>query len=565
MKKSYLMLGLVAAALSSCSNDDPVSVNPNENQLPGTENLEPIRLSMSTTSADVEVGTRGTGTVGGTNTNEKSWQYEDIYLLMTSNDVRCLEDGDIDATAGTGWGFTSAMGVGPFLKHQFDGSFWARPASLSTNNNNVNPNVWELNYKIDQNEWWYGAGIDKFYPMKGTSQFSAFYIDDALNSDVPENIADLNGVEGRTNSHNFAKITKNGNAMTVNFKIDGSQDLMAGYAKLPSENGTHAAPNLADQDGGFSAQSARAGIVPQITMNHLLTRFTFEVKKGDDNFDKVTLDGLSIKSKSTGSLTVAAADKAQIGTIAWNETELGQYVDFYLKEKAGAAYEVANAGNDDQCVDKDGNPITISSTTASLTNEIVYYTAADGLHYLAGGVPTAVPGDATYSSALVCTNYSLENGKAALVNFASLPLNTLALLNGDKAGVGEALFVSPGETVYTLNVSMTYLVREEAVFTPGSLEADALATAKAAWEANPEDETLKKAYWNAGGALTEQINQKLDLTLTDASAFQAGTSYNVLVTIYGLKDIVADVELVQWNEHNEDIEVGQDDEVVTTP
>lgn len=552
------MLGLVAAALSSCSNDDPVSVNPNENQLPGTENLVPIRLSLSATSADVQVGTRGTGTVGNTVDATNIWQYEDLYLLMTSSDVRCLEPTD----TAQGWGFTSAMGEGPFLKHQFDGSFWSRPAFVSENVDPTQDNIWTLDYKVDQNEWWYDAPIDKFYPMKGTSQFSAFYIDDALNSDVQADIDSLENKEGRTDSHNFAKITKNDNdtTMTVNFKIDGSQDLMAGYAKI-GQYGYQA------QDGGFSAQSARNNEIPQITMNHLLTRFTFEVVKGDANFDKVTLDSLSIKSKSTGSLTVAAVDTAKIGTIAWNETGLDQYVDFYLKEKAGAAYKV---DADNKCVDKDGNPITFSSTTAILTDEIVYYTAADGLHYLASAVPTAVPGDATYSSALVCTNYSLENGKAALVNFASLPLNTLALSNGQKAGVGEALFVSPGETSYEMNVVMTYLVREQDPDADAAVLADkaaAMNSAKEALDADPTDETKKTAYqtakeeyWAAGGALTEQITQPLTLKLSDGSAFKAGYSYNIKITIYGLKEVVADVELVKW-ENGGNIEVGQDDEL----
>ena len=85
MKKSYLALGLVAAvAMSSCSNDENIPVNPNQPE--GAEKLVPISLSMTNSIADVQVGTRGTGTVGSMDPASNLWQYEDIYVLMTSSD-----------------------------------------------------------------------------------------------------------------------------------------------------------------------------------------------------------------------------------------------------------------------------------------------------------------------------------------------------------------------------------------------------------------------------------------------------------------------------------------------
>ena len=108
MKKSYLALGLVAAvAMSSCSNDEPM---PNGN---GNQNLaqgyEPVKLSMTTSTADVEVSgarTRGTGTVGDVEGGATQWQYEDIYVLMTS-----VQDKKKDGNAK--WGFTVLSGHVP--------------------------------------------------------------------------------------------------------------------------------------------------------------------------------------------------------------------------------------------------------------------------------------------------------------------------------------------------------------------------------------------------------------------------------------------------------------------
>lgn len=606
MKKSYLALGLVAAvAMSSCSNDEPV-VNPN--QPAGIENLVPVRLSMTTTAADVEVSgarTRGTGTVGGIQDAENVWNYENIYILMTS--AQDLTDNGIDDPV---WGITDVNGVGPYLKKQFDGSFWARPSFVSTNNGNDGSNkaIWTIDYKVDHNEWWYGAPIDKFYPLKGASQFFAYHIDDAMVDDASASVEAPDNaytVEGK--AHKYPKVTiAEGGKMTVNFMIDGSQDLMAGYAAIPSTG-------YAAQDKGFSAQSARNNEVPQITMEHLLSRFTFEVVKGDDNFEKVTLDTIKLNSKASGTLTVADTTYAAVGEIAWVETEPSE--KFNLKQKAVAAYEVEAITN--QCTN-DANLITFNSASATLTNEPVYWTEADGLHYLADGVKTtvaaddgnliglpveenpgeykvdpltnqcksttdnlitiygkevywtagdglhyfaddvvtAVPADAVYSAALVCTNYNLEDGKAALEPFKSLPLNTLNLSIGEFASVGEALFVSP-ESNYTLDVVMTYLVREQLP------TADLAAIAQA--DSDLENGTIteeqhKAAVEAAGGALTEEITQHLPLTL--AGGFQKGHSYNVKITIYGLKEVVVDVELKNWVDGG-DIEVGQDDELVT--
>ena len=611
MKKSYLALGLVAAvAMSSCSNDEPMPQNPN--QPAGTENLEPVRLSMTTSAADVEVSgarTRGTGTVGGIKDADNLWNYEELYILMTSS--QDLSDDKVDNPV---WGFTDVNGVGPYLKQQFDGSFWARPSFVSTNNGNDGSNkaIWTVDYKIDHNEWWYGAPIDKFYPLKGASDFFAYHIDDATTANTNE--APANAFAEKAHKTPVITVDTENKKMTVDFKIDGSQDLMAGYAVIPEKG-------YAAQDKGFSAQSARNGEVPQITMSHLLSRFTFEVVKGDHNFNKVTLDAIKMNSKANGTLTVADAAYTTVGDIAWVETEATE--KFSLMQKAGKAYEVDAITN--QC--KNGEDlITFDSESASLVDEAVYYTAEDGLYYIAEnvkvGLPddvevtalgvvleereimpgvtlptpdvnvenqclnsegdvvmyegkplyfefglganyytiattlnTAVPADAVYSAKLVCTNYSLENGKAKLEPFASLPLNTLRLFMGQSAPVGEALFVSP-ESEYTLEVVMTYLVREQLE----NANVQAIETAKAQFEAGTlSAEEYKKAVEEAGGALTEQITQKLPLKLKEGD-FLKGHSYNVKVTIYGLKEVVVDVELENWEDGGE-LEVGQDDEL----
>lgn len=473
MKKSYLALGLVAAvAMSSCSNDEPV-VNPN--QPAGSEQFVPVRLSMTTSTADVEVSgarTRGTGTVGSMDASSNHWKYEDIYVLMTST-----QDKDKDGNAE--WGFTSALGNGPFLFEQFDGSFWARPA--------VNDQaISMLDYTRDRNEWWWGGSIDRFYPLSGGSHFFAYHIDDALYEGATSVISEELVAVGREKDHEYPTptltTTESGlEAYSVKFHLDGSQDLMAGYAAIPGDNNT-------DKDLGFSARSARADVIPQITMKHLLSRLTFQVVKGGDNFDRVTLNSIKILSKDKGEMIVALNPEldptdlskkepwAEVGAITWEEVDPTD--SFALKQ-------VPNK----YLVDKNGKTNGIYNTNS--TNYDVYYNIYDGLYANVDDVKTLIAEDAAELTTMPTLNTSaqpsVETGKAKLVDFVPVALKTFGLEKDNPANnsksVGEAMFVAPGEESYKLTLGMTYLVREGLDQDEATLEAAVAAAETAVAEA----------------------------------------------------------------------------------
>lgn len=463
MKKSYLALGLVAAvAMSSCSNDEPV-VNPN--QPAGSEQFVPVRLSMTTSTADVEVSgarTRGTGTVGSMEASSNHWKYEDIYVLMTSTQDR-IKDAQDEKT----WGFTSALGNGPFLLEQFDGSFWARPA--------VNDNaISVLDYGLDRNEWWHGGRIDRFYPLSGGSHFFAYHIDDAFYDGATSEISPELEAVGREKDHKYPTPTlttteSDLEAYSVKFDLDGSQDLMAGYAAIPGAHYT-------DKDLGFSARSARDGVIPQITMKHLLSRLTFQVVKGGDNFDRVTLNSIKILSKDKGEMIVALnpvldpADLSdeepweEVGAITWEEVDpadsfaLKQVPNKYLVDENGKTNGIYNHGS---------------------TDYDVYYNIYDGLYANVDGIKTLIAEGVaeliTPPTLNTSAQPSLETGKAKLVDFAPVALKDFGLVKGDplnnSKSVGEAMFVAPGEESYKLTLGMTYLVREGLGMDEAALEA----------------------------------------------------------------------------------------------
>ena len=230
MKKVFYASVLGAVVLSSCSNDSVPCVDE-----PNVQGLEPVALGLNMSYANVET-TRGTGTVGGTTDADNIWNYENLYVLMTTSDPAALQDKNAE------WGFTSVGGQ--VLREQFDNTFYSRPKQTERDGSPV----WVIDYTCDPNE----GGNVKYYPASGESDFFAYYVDDAANNDAQGN----------------PEYVMENNTISIPYTLDGSQDLMLGKAEAPSGY------------KGFSAKTARANIVPNIRMKHLLSRFTFTLKNG---------------------------------------------------------------------------------------------------------------------------------------------------------------------------------------------------------------------------------------------------------------------------------------------
>lgn len=551
MKKSYLALGLVAAvAMSSCSNDEPM-VNPNQ-QNPAKD-LVPVELGLTSASADVNVGTRGTGTVGGMDVASNKWQFEDIYVLMTSSSQKCLEktvdqDGnEIDQT----WGFTSAMGDGPFLKEQFNGEFWARP----TDDASAISGKSMLNYFIDKNEWWNGAPISKYYPMYGESEFFAYYVDDAcdlreasehnddhecVTSDMLyERDQDDNYQEA---AHAYPIIRKENNQMSIQYMIDGTQDLMFGH----DDNG----------GDGYSAKTARAGVVPSITMQHLLTRLTFNVIKGAESTNMVRLNGIRVKSKNQGKMFVAYAPESKPENIlVWND-EAEDAAFSLMQYKTTVKVEGTN------CVDANGYEITVSANfpTVEVNEEtgeqtsidryydcpLLYMETSNGMDFrfthegkfYALSSPNLAEGTVAEAMEKVVRETppaaSLANGKSTLVTFEPIALSTIANV-GENLNVGEAMFIKPGVTELAMELDLTMTVRNE----------------------NEVFDGVEDPYTST--QLEEHLVLPLTIKTPGNMTFEAGKSYQINVTVYGLEKVKIFVVPEAWQDGG-DINIGGDND-----
>lgn len=348
MKKMFFFALAAAGMLTACSNEDTLGGN-------GEQNVSEQQIRLGVASSKVQ--TRGTGTVGGMTDAENVWAGQTLWVYM-------LQKGSMDLA------YYKAPAVGgvatPDVEVFNNKKFTAPDAANNTKSG--------LATTAD--------GTIAYYPVSGNYDFWGYRVDDAAGATPVVKTVDDTGAEVEANV-----ATKR----VVDIEIDGSQDIMAGKA-VPSTDEVTALGGYADNF--YSAYAARKGVQPNITFNHLLTRFTFEVRAGSKataglpaggNTDAVKVTGVSVNSKTTGTLTVA-----------------------YTGETKAAADLLTFTG--------DASPLTLKqrSTTAADNNE-----------------------------ALV----ALEP--------VTLTWTDDAATIGDVLKVGEALLVAPGETEYPLTIALS--------------------------------------------------------------------------------------------------------------
>ena len=269
MKKMFFFALAAAGMLTACSNDDTLGGN-------GDQNVSEQQIRLGVASSKVQ--TRGTGTVGGMTEDENKWAGQTLWVYMLQKGSMELGYYKTPAEAAG-----AAVGTAVFDNKQFN--------APNTGENTVSG----LATTAD--------GTIAYYPVSGNYDFWGYRVDDAAVGGTPVvKTVDDAGTEVEANA-----ATKR----VVDIEIDGSQDIMAGKA-APSADEVTKLGGYADNF--YSAYAARKGVQPNITFEHLLTRFTFEVRAGSKataglpaggNTDAVKVTGVSVGSKTTGTLTVA--------------------------------------------------------------------------------------------------------------------------------------------------------------------------------------------------------------------------------------------------------------------
>ena len=258
-------MGAVASLglLASCSSDDDLSTGGN-----GKDGLQQIKIGMG---VQANVATRGTGTVGAVGAENNTWAKQTVNVYM-------LNKGTLDL---------AKFGEDPI----YENTVLTTPAD----------NASGIASELDEN----GVAQYKYYPTTNTAfDFWGYRLDDANKA---TGIEDQEGTDSKVavTSGQFVPYTS-GDSLLIGFKIDGTQDIMAGKAVPTEEEIT----KCGGENNIYSAFAARREVQPNIKFEHLLSRLNFQVLDGKktettDPDKAVKVTGITVKSKATGKLVIA--------------------------------------------------------------------------------------------------------------------------------------------------------------------------------------------------------------------------------------------------------------------
>lgn len=291
-------------------------------------------------------------------------------------------------------------------------------------------------------------GTIAYYPVSGNYDFWGYRVDDAV-AGTPT-VKTVNDAGDEVAADQATK-------RVVDITIDGSQDIMAGKA-TPSTDEVTALGGYAENF--YSAYAARKGVQPNITFNHLLTRFTFEVRAGSKataglpaggNTDAVKVTGVSVNSKTAGTLTVAYTGETK--TSADLLTFTGDASALKLMQRSATAVD-----NNDPLVALEPVSLTWTDDAATLGDVLKI-----------GEALLVAPGETEYPLTIALSQDVLQTVGAAKV---TMPLEQRAVIKMD--GVKK---FEPGKS-YKVTITVYGLedIRVTATLVPwgdgGSIDID---------------------------------------------------------------------------------------------
>lgn len=450
MKKSLFIALAAAGMLTACSSHDDLTEGNGEKVDASVSLQDQIKLGVSTGA--IKAMTRGTGTIGSTEVAANKWAGQDLWIYMMQK--------------GT---------VKPATFSYTDNDNQPTQEFAIFENKKVTAPIGETSGLVSDNDV-------RYFPLAGQYDFWGYRIDDAasMTSGAPTTkYVTANGTEDKENA---VKVI-------VPFEIDGSQDVMVGKADIQDKEKELVGDNY------YSSYAARRGVQPNITFQHLLTRFTFTVVAGNestagykkvtnattdlvlsDNQEAAKVEGIAIASQTKGNLVVAyntpKEGESAPELIEW-ETENNPLVKLNLKQRK----VVAEAGKElDNSQLEDLKAISLTGTVKE----------------------SNVIGD--------------DESSTTVKSFEGTPIN-----------IGEALLVKAGQSEYPL-----YLTISQEINTT-------------------KDGGLKKMLQTLKTTIKAS-----DIKVVDSEAqpttFEAGKSYNIVIKIYGYERIEITATLIPWKD-----------------
>ena len=377
MKKIFLFATIAAAGLfASCSSTDDTIGDAQNGGIESIDDSAPQAVKIGIGNVGSMV-TRGTGTVGGvtavTGTNSiggidavaNKWAGQSINVFMFKKE---LPDGQPDVAANYVTSFTPAKDGND--NDLYNNTEMITPGSAE----NLIPNM-GVSANVEEGEAMIKEGTIQYYPLSGYYDFFGYHLDDAL----------------PTSADPDDYVVTNGDKMTVPFEIDGSQDLMSTKAVLTSFGDDPATPGVDESHDGqdyimsqapaarqmdyYSAYSARRGVQPYLTFNHLLTRFAFFVKAGKESAAGLVAAQNGVQTPVTpAEYATMGAAQSECAESSW--TLSGTGIDVATVEALSAelqAYFILNdqgtpdTGDDKYDFDGTKNPITNATVNTALS------------------------------------------------------------------------------------------------------------------------------------------------------------------------------------------------------
>lgn len=423
-------MGAVASLglLASCSSDDDLSTGGN-----GKDGLQQIKIGMG---VQANVATRGTGTVGAVGEKENTWANQTVNVYM-------LNKGTLDL---------AKFGDDPI----YDNTVLTTPAD------NASGIATEL---VE------GKAQYKYYPTTKTAfDFWGYRLDDANKA---TGIEDHEGTDSKVavTSGEFVPYTS-GDSLLIGFKIDGTQDIMAGKAVPTEEEIT----KCGGEDNIYSAFAARREVQPNIKFEHLLSRLNFQVLAGAESTTNtktgVNVTGITVKSKATGKLVIAYQGEA---------TTFANVSDQLIVDKDADAEKDAALLKELKVMQRDGS--NLNADLVALQPVTPKWNNGMALATQVGEALLAIPAD----------KYEI-----------TINLKQRVQVKGDKNSPNEETDFQDKEYTYTADLKNT--VNPEKGFEPGysynvtitvyGLSEIKITTTLIPWkdggniEMNPEDETF---------------------------------------------------------------------------
>ena len=470
MKKLFLM-GAVASLglLASCSSDDDLSTGGN-----GKDGLQQIKIGMG---VQANVATRGTGTVGAVGAENNTWAKQTVNVYM-------LNKGTLDL---------AKFGEDPIYENTV----------LTTPADNASGIASELVGGVPQY---------KYYPTTKTAfDFWGYRLDDANDA---TGTADQEGTDSKVavTSGKYVPYTS-GDSLLIGFKIDGTQDIMAGKA-VPTEEEIAKCGGV---DNIYSAFAARRDVQPNIKFEHLLSRLNFQVLAGAESTTDantgVNVTGITVKSKATGKLVIAYQGEA---------TTFANVSDQLIVDKDADAEKDAALLKELKVMQRDASSTSLTDNLVDLQPVTPKWNNGMALATQVGKALLAIPAN----------EYEI-----------TINLQQKVQVKGDKSSPTDPDDFQTKDYTYTADLKNT--VNPDKGFEPGysynvtitvyGLSEIQITTTLIPWkdggniEMNPEDETF--------GATT--ANNAYEWALLDAEPTGATVEPTTYATVEALKAAVA--------------------------